>query len=188
MVCYARPAFRIAALLLVIFVAFGRPAGHLLASTALIVGIAMAVGGAALAAAIAFAVFLSVRRRRAAAGGCVSCQLRCQHAMTEPRRRLLLVSMVDRDAARPAVPAAVRPAAPAVPAVPAVPAAVRPATVRWPDRPAIRSGVALRPAVPAGRQRVRSVVLAHSTSALMLAGGRQLMSNSLPSGSLSATA
>ena len=185
MVCYARPAFRMAALLLVIFVAFGRPAGHLLASTALIVGIAMAVGGAALAAAIAFAVFLSVRRRRAAAGGCVSCQLRCQHAMTEPRRRLLLVSMVDRDAARPAVPAAVRPAAPAVPAVPAP---VRPAAVRWPDRPAIRSGVALRPAMPAGRQRVRSVVLAHSTSALMLAGGRQLMSNSLPSGSLSATA
>src|ERR1700683_3332364 len=100
MVCYARPAFRMAALLLVIFVAFGRPAGHLLASTALIVGIAMAVGGAALAAAIAFAVFLSVRRRRAAAGGCVSCQLRCQHAMTEQPRRLLMGSTGARGTGR----------------------------------------------------------------------------------------
>src|SRR5580693_5017563 len=87
MVCYARPAFRMAALLLVVFLAFGRSAGHFLASTALIVGIA---------AAVAFTMFLSVRRRRAAAGGCVSCQLRCQHAMTEQPRRLLLVSTVDR--------------------------------------------------------------------------------------------
>ena len=116
MVCYARPAFRMAALLLVVFVAFGRPAGHLLTSTALIVGIAMAVGGAALA----FTVFLSVRRRRAAAGGCVSCQLRCQHAMTEPRRRLLLVSMVDRGAVSGSR-GADRPAGRAVSAGPAAP-------------------------------------------------------------------
>lgn len=37
MVCYARPALRMAALLLVVFVAFGRSAGHVLASTALFV-------------------------------------------------------------------------------------------------------------------------------------------------------
>jgi hypothetical protein len=165
MVCYARPAFRMAALLLVVFVVFGRSAGHFLASTALIVGIAMAVGGAALAAAVAFTVFLSVRRRRAAAGGCVSCQLRCQHAMTEPpRRRLLLVSTVDRGATGESRGAA-GPAGTAAP--------------RWPDRPAIRSSVALRPAAsrpvissrsagasrsvlasrPAGRERAGSAVL-----------------------------
>jgi hypothetical protein len=69
----------------------------------------------------------------------VSCQLRCQHAMTEQPRRLLLVSTVDRGAAggsrRPDRAAgAAGPAAPAAPAAP-----------RWPDRPAIRSGVAARP-------------------------------------------
>jgi hypothetical protein len=153
MVCYARPAFRMAALLLVVLVVFGRSAGHFLASTALIIGIAMAVGGAALAAAVAFTVFLSVRRRRAAGGGCVSCQLRCQHAMTEQPRRLLLVSMVDRGAAGGSR-GADSPAGRAGAAGPARPAG--PAAPRWPDRPAIRSSAALR---PAGRERAGSAVL-----------------------------
>src|SRR5580704_11516048 len=134
MVCYARPAFRMAALLLVVFLAFGRSAGHFLASTALIVGIATAVAVAAVAAAVAFTMFLSVRRRRAAAGGCVSCQLRCQHAMTEQPRRLLLVSTVDRGAAGDGSRGSDWSAASAAPAAP-----------RWPDRPAIRSGAAARP-------------------------------------------
>ncbi len=138
MVCYARPAIRMAALLLVLFLAFGRPAEHYLDSVALFVAIAVAVAVAAVTAAVAFTMFLSVRRRRAAAGGCVSCQLRCQHAMTEQPRRLLLVSTVDRGAAT-------RPVAPVAPAVP-----------RWPDRPAIRSGVARR---AAGRERAGSAVL-----------------------------
>jgi len=132
MVCYARPAIRMAALLLVLFLAFGRPAEHYLDSVALFVAIAVAVAVAAVAAAVAFTMFLSVRRRRAAAGGCVSCQLRCQHAMTEQPRRLLLVSTVDRSAAS------------------------GPAAPRWPDRPAIRSGVAPR---AAGRERAGSAVL-----------------------------
>jgi len=120
-----------AALLLVVFLVFGRSAGHFLDSAALLVAIGIAVAVAAVAAAVAFTMFLSVRRRRAAAGGCVSCQLRCQHAMTERPRRLLLVSTVDRGAAggldRPAVSAA-------------------PAAPRWPDRPAIRSGFPSRSA------------------------------------------
>ena len=96
MVCYARPASRMAALLLVVFLVFGRPVGHFFDSAALVVALAVAVGGAAAVAALAFAAFLSVRRRRAMAGGCVSCQLRCQHAMTEqPRRLLLVVSTVE---------------------------------------------------------------------------------------------
>jgi hypothetical protein len=67
----------------------------------------------------------------------VSCQLRCQHAMTERPRRLLLVSTVDRGAAG----GLDRPAVSAVPAAPAAPAAPR-----WPDRPAIRSGLPSRSA------------------------------------------
>jgi hypothetical protein len=45
---------------------------------------------------------MSTRRRRAAAGGCVSCQFRCQHAMAEPARRLRLVTIADRGAPGPA--------------------------------------------------------------------------------------
>jgi hypothetical protein len=129
MVCYARPASRMAALLLMVFLLFGRSAAHVLDATALILAIAVTAGGAAVAAAVAFAVFRSVQRRRAAAGGCVSCQLRCQHAMTEQPRRLLMVSTVDRGAGRPG-----RPGGPA-------------AAPRWPDRPAYRSGVASRSVV-----------------------------------------
>ena len=106
MVCYARPASRMAALLLVLFLVFGRSAAHFFDAAALMVAIAVAVGGAAVAAAVAFAVFRSVQRRRAAAGGCVSCQLRCQHAMTDQPRRLLMVSTVDRGAGGPSGPAA----------------------------------------------------------------------------------
>ncbi len=122
MVCYARPASRMAALLLVVFLVFGRSAAHFLDATALLVAIAVAVGGAAVAAAVAFAVFRAVQRRQAAAGGCVSCQLRCQHAMTEQPRRLVMVSIVDRGADK-----AGRPGGPA-------------AGPRWPDRPAIALG------------------------------------------------
>ena len=139
MVCYARPASRMAALLLVVFLVFGRSAGHFLDSAALFVGIAVAVAVAAVAAAVAFTMFLSVRRRRAAAGGCVSCQLRCQHAMTEQPRRLLLVSTVDRSAAGSGSRGSDGPATAAGP--------VGAATPRWPDRPAIRSGAASRPVV-----------------------------------------
>ena len=117
MVCYARPAGRMAAVVLVVLLVFGRHGGHFFDAVALAVAITVAAGGAAVAAAVTFAAFLSVRRRRAAAGGCVSCQFRCQHAMTEQPRRRLAVSMVERGPAAP----------------------------RWPDRPAHRSGAAGRP-------------------------------------------
>jgi hypothetical protein len=121
MVCYARPAGGMAFVVLVVLVVFGRSAGHFFATAALMITIAAAAGSAAAAAALAFAVFRSVRRRRAAAGGCVSCQLRCQHAMTELPGRLPVVSTVERGPAPP----------------------------RWPDRPAYRSGSALRAALAA---------------------------------------
>jgi hypothetical protein len=125
MVCYARPAGRMAALLLVVFLVFGRPVGHFLDATALVVAIAIAVGVAAVAAAVAFAVFGSVRRRRAAAGGCVGCQFSCQHAMVEQPRRVLVASTISQRS---------------------------PDAPRWPDRPAYRSSpavVASRPVVVA---------------------------------------
>ena len=62
--------------------------GHFFGTAALIIAVTAAAGGAAVAAALAFAAVGSIRRRRAVAGGCVHCQFRCQHAMTEqPRRR-----------------------------------------------------------------------------------------------------
>jgi hypothetical protein len=111
MVCYARPASWIAAIILVVFLLFGGSVGHFLDAAALLVAIAVATAGAAIAAAFAFAAILSTRRGRAAAGGCVSCQFRCQHAMTEQPPRLRLVSSADRGPAGP----------------------------RWPDRPVHRA-------------------------------------------------
>jgi hypothetical protein len=105
MVCYARPASRLAALLIVALLVFGRSVGHFLDTAAILVGALAATGGAAIAAALVLAAFASTRRQRAAAGGCVSCQFRCQHAMTGPSRRLWLVNTADRHEPGPAHPA-----------------------------------------------------------------------------------
>ena len=156
MVCYARPASWLAAILIVSWLAFSRPVSHLFDTAAVMAAVTVATVCAAAAAALAFATFMSARRRRAAAGGCVSCRFRCQHTMTEQARRLWLVTIADR---RP--PGSGRPAAAAgragaaghlgssrrqgtvpgrsVPIVLPVPA-VRSATAgapdapRWPDR------------------------------------------------------
>jgi hypothetical protein len=96
MVCYARPASRFAAFLIVALVVFGRPVGHFLGTAAILVAALAAAGGAAVAAAFVLAAFASTRRQRAAAGGCVTCQFRCQHAMTAPSRRPWLVTTADR--------------------------------------------------------------------------------------------
>jgi len=142
MVCYARPAGRMAAIILLVFLVFSRPISHYFNTAALVVAITVAIAVAAALAAVAFGVFLAVRRRRAAAGGCVSCQLRCQHAMTEQPRRLLMVSTVDRGADRaPAAtraPAAARNLAAARLPVSAVDHGA--SGPRWPDRPAHRTG------------------------------------------------
>jgi hypothetical protein len=98
MVCYARPASRLAAIVVVAWLVFAVPMSHFLNTAALAIAVLVAAAGAAVAAALVFATFMSTRRRRAAAGGCVSCQFRCQHAMTEPSRRLWLVTTTDRSA------------------------------------------------------------------------------------------
>ncbi|MBV9204663.1 MAG: hypothetical protein JO037_04490 [Actinobacteria bacterium] len=141
MVCYARPAGRLAVIFGVALVVFYRPASHFLGTTAVLAAVTIAIAGAAVAAALALATFMPVRRRRAAAGGCVSCRFRCQHAMTEPARRPWLMTTTDRGPATVPLPMpAVRSAAPAaVPAVAGGPAAAGdPAAPRWPDRPLYR--------------------------------------------------
>jgi hypothetical protein len=86
----------------------------------------------------------------------VSCQLRCQHAMTEQPRRLVMVSIVNRGADRAGEPSGPGGPAPA-PRWPDRPAAAP----RWPDRPAYRSGVASR-SVVASRPVVASWPVATS--------------------------
>jgi hypothetical protein len=84
MVCYARPAGRFAVLLVGVLLVFGRPLSHFLDTAAFLAVAAVTTGAAAIAAVLVFTAFMSTRHRRAAGGGCVSCQFRCQHAMTEP--------------------------------------------------------------------------------------------------------
>ena len=157
MVCYARPATRLAVIVIVALLVLGRPLGHFFDTAAVMAAIIVATGVAAVAAALVFAAFLSTRRRRAAAGGCVSCQFRCQHAMTEPSRtersrRLWLVSTADR---REPAPTQLRPG-PERRGVPGRPVPVFLPEPRWPDRPVHRAGPARpspgQPASPASQR------------------------------------
>jgi hypothetical protein len=150
MVCYARRATGILSIAIAALFLYGVDTAHLFDVVGLLVSLAIVLGGAAAAAVGVYVALRSVRRKRALAGGCVSCQLRCQHAMTDfPARRpggLWLVSAVERrpePAGRPAErPPAERPQPVFVP-LPRVPAErvrVRAAAggvaPRWPDRPA----------------------------------------------------
>ena len=146
MVCYARPASRLAVILVVAWLVFARPVSHFFDTAALAVAATAATAGAAVAAALVFATFMSARRRRAAAGGCVSCHFRCQHAMTERPRRAWLVTTTDRrpQASRPAPSHRGGPGHPGMtparsePIVLPMPT-VRSSAPRWPDRPAYRA-------------------------------------------------
>jgi hypothetical protein len=139
MVCYARQATGILSIAIVGLFLFGADTAHLFDVGGLLVSLAIVFGGAAVGAAAAFVTLRSVRRRRALAGGCVSCQLRCQHAMTGlEQQRMWLVSSAKREAPRAPqvfIPLQRLP----VRGLP-VPAADGP---RWPERPtrsAVRSG------------------------------------------------
>jgi hypothetical protein len=162
MVCYARPAAWLAAIVAVAWLVFARPAGHFFDTAALTVAVTVAIAGAATSAALVVAVFMSVRRRRAAAGGCVTCQFRCQHAMTGRSPRLWLATTADRTPPAPGpqgnpgrqggTPTR------SVPVLLPMPT-VRPAmtTPRWPDRPVYRMSAPdladHGPAGPAARVR-----------------------------------
>jgi hypothetical protein len=132
MVCYARPASLLAAIVAVAWLVFAGPVSHFFSTAAVLVAVLVATASAAVAAALVFATFMSTRRRRAGAGGCVSCRFQCQHAMTG--QRLWLVTSADRrEPAGPGqavtgrqAPVPVR-SAPVFLPMPEVP--------RWPDRP-----------------------------------------------------
>jgi hypothetical protein len=83
MVCYARPAGCFAAIVAVAWLVFAGPVSHLFGHAATLVAVIAATLGTAVAAALAFAIFMATRRHRAANGGCVTCRFQCQHAMTE---------------------------------------------------------------------------------------------------------
>jgi hypothetical protein len=132
MVCYARPASLLAAIVAVAWLVFDGPVSHFFSTAAVMVAVLVATASAAVAAVLVFATLMSTRRRRAGAGGCVNCQFRCQHAMTG--QRLWLVTTADRgEPARPG-PAVTGHQAP-VPAR-SVPVFLPiPEVPRWPDRP-----------------------------------------------------
>ena len=83
MVCYARPAGCFAAIVAVAWLVFAGPVSHQFGHAATLVAVLAATLGTAVAAALAFAIFMATRRHRAAAGDCVTCRFQCQHAMTE---------------------------------------------------------------------------------------------------------
>jgi hypothetical protein len=126
LVCYARPASLLAAIVAVAWVVFARPVSHFFGTAAVLAAVLTATAVAATAAALAFAAFMSVRHRRAAAGGCVNCRFRCQHAMTG----------YQGPGRRPGpLPARSAPVLLPMPEA-------RPPAPRWPDRPVYRTGAA----------------------------------------------
>lgn len=131
MVCYARPASWLAAIVVVAALVFGRPVGHFLDTAAFVAAATVTTAVVAVVSVLVMAAFMATRRRRAAAGGCVSCQFRCQHAMTEQPGRLWLVTTADRDQATRSVPPHGRPAV----------AQERPVSVRGRSTAAARSRV-----------------------------------------------
>ena len=147
MVCYARPASLLVAIVAVAWVVFARPVGHFFSAAAVLAAVLTATAVAATAAALAFAAFMSIRHRRAGAGGCVNCRFRCQHAMTgvagSRPGRLWLVTTADRRetgyqrASGHPGPLPAR----SVPVLLPMPEVRTPAP-RWPDRPIYRTGAA----------------------------------------------
>jgi len=122
MVCYARPASLLAVIVAVAWLVFAGPVSHF-ANTTVLAAVLTATAVAATAAALAFAVVMSIRHRRAAAGGCVNCRFRCQHAMTGGQRPGHSGPVPGRSA----------------PVLLPMPEVRAPAP-RWPDRPIYRTG------------------------------------------------
>jgi len=136
MVCYARPAILLAAIVAVAWLVFGGSVSHFFSTAALIMAVLVAAASAAVAAALVCATFMSARRRRARAGGCVTCRFQCQHAMTNATggRRPWLVTTADRGEPAGPGPAVTGRQAP-VPARSVPVFLPMPEVPRWPDRP-----------------------------------------------------
>jgi hypothetical protein len=145
MVCYARPASWLVAIVTVAWLVFSGPVSHFFGTAAVMVAVMTAAAVAAVGAALVFATFMSTRHRRAAAGGCVNCRFRCQHAMTGPapaQHAHRGPSGRPGHAPGRSVPVllpmpAVRSADPGTPSL--ADGACGLAAPRWPDRPLLRS-------------------------------------------------
>jgi len=137
MVCYARPAGCFAAIVAVAWLVFAGPVSHLFGHAATLVAVIAATLGTAVAAALAFAIFMATRRHRAAAGGCVTCRFQCQHAMTEQASRWPTIAAARTEHGRVAPTRSV----PVLLPMPAVrPSATSAAAPRWPDQPFHHTG------------------------------------------------
>lgn len=150
MVCYARRVSMLALLTVVAVLLFEKPASHFFDTAAIVRVVLVASALGAVASIFVFSVLMSTRRRRAAAGGCVNCRFRCQHAMTAQSWRPWLVNIGDRGAQAPDARARLH-----LPIEPVTPrltldkrlddseqiVGVEP---RWPDRPIHRHRVASR--------------------------------------------
>ena len=132
MVCYARPAGCFAAIVAVAWLVFAGPVSHLFGHAATVVAVIAATLGTAVAAALAFAIFMATRRHRAAAGDCVTCRFQCQHAMTEQTSGPVPPARERGVASTRSVPVLLP-----MPAVRV--AATSAAAPRWPDQPLHRA-------------------------------------------------
>jgi len=148
LVCYARPASLLAAIVAVAWVVFATPVSHFFSTTAVLPAVLTATAGAAVAATLAVVAFMSARHRRAAAGGCVNCRFRCQHAMTgaegsRPGRLRTVTTAADRQEPGYLGPGGHVGPLPArsVPVFLPMPEVRAPAP-RWPDRPVYRTELA----------------------------------------------
>ena len=141
MVCYARPAGCFAAIVAVAWLVFAGPVSHLFGDAATLVAIIAATVGTAVAAVLAFTIFMATRRHRAASGGCVSCRFQCQHAMTEETSGRWPAVTAARAAHVHSEPDR---SVPVLLPMPAVRSAAASAGPRWPDRPIHHSGTRQR--------------------------------------------
>jgi hypothetical protein len=97
MVCYARRATWITISGIIVLVLIGADQTHLFNVLGLLLTLAIVLGGATTGAALSVLALRSVQRKRASAGACLTCQFRCQHALTAPApQRMWLISTVDR--------------------------------------------------------------------------------------------
>jgi hypothetical protein len=97
MVCYARRATWITILGIIVLVMVGADQTHLFNVVGLLLTLAIVLGGATTGAVLTVLALRSVQRKRASAGACLTCQFRCQHALTSlPPQRMWLISTADR--------------------------------------------------------------------------------------------
>jgi len=107
--CYVPRAGTILFIVVIGAIVLHGPVGHAAATVGIVTAI---LAGVALVAGLITGITLATRarqRRRAAAGGCVSCQFNCQQALTRQgfrpaARRPLLVGFYTMERARPEWP------------------------------------------------------------------------------------